>query len=241
MSYDLIASDRAPGLHVQAGIEIPDDTRIAPHVTIYAGVRLGAKVSIEQGAIVGRPQQVDERSRSPRRPAGEPTLIGDGCRIGSGSVIMAGARIAEDTYVGDLAAIREDAQIGSETMIGRGCSVTHNTVIGDRVRVQTDTLVGAWTTVEDDVFVGARVVFVGDPTMGRAPVDPERNRTVVRRASRIGSGAILIPPLEIGEDSVIAAAAVVRADVPPRTVVAGVPATAVRSLGADELLETART
>jgi acetyltransferase-like isoleucine patch superfamily enzyme len=236
MTCTLIASDRAPGLHVAPGTHVPSDARIAPHVTIYAGTQLGAGVMLEQGAIIGRPQQIDSRSHSPRRPAGELTVIGDGCRLGSYSVVVAGARIGRFTYIGDLAMIRETAVIGDEAMIGRGCGVAHSTRIGDRVRVQNDTLVGAFTLIEEDAFVAGRVVFVGDPTMGRGGIDPQGNSTILRRGCRIGSGAIVIPPLEIGEEAVVGAASVVRADVPPRTVVIGAPAKPTRMVLSDELL-----
>ena len=46
-----------------------------------------------------------------------------------------------------------------------------------------------------------------------------------------------MPPVEIGEEAVVGAAALVRADVPARTVVAGVPARVLREVRDDELLE----
>jgi UDP-2-acetamido-3-amino-2,3-dideoxy-glucuronate N-acetyltransferase len=237
MSAQLVASDRAPGLLVAPGLEIPDDTQIAPYVTIYAGVDLGVRVELEQGAIVGRPQQIDERSRSPLLPPGAATTIGDGARVGSGTVVVAGARIGRDTYLSDLVLIRESAVLGDEVMIGRGCSVTHDVVVGHRVRIQNDTLVGPWTVIEDDVFVSPRVTFIGDPTMGRKALGMRTAGILVRRASRIGTAAIVMPPVEIGEESVVAAASLVLRDVPSRTVVAGTPAQWLRDVRDDELLE----
>jgi acetyltransferase-like isoleucine patch superfamily enzyme len=46
----------------------------------------------------------------------------------------------------------------------------------------------------------------------------------------IGAAATILPGVTIGADSVVAAGAVVTHDVPPATVVAGVPATVVRQL-----------
>jgi galactoside O-acetyltransferase len=46
----------------------------------------------------------------------------------------------------------------------------------------------------------------------------------------IGSGAIILPGVTIGDDSIVAAGAVVRSDVPSGVLVAGVPARVVRSL-----------
>ena len=132
----LVPSDRAPGLHVAPGTPVPDDAQIAPHVTIYAGVELGSGLTLEQGAIVGRPQQIDARSRAPRRTGEETTTIGDGCRVGSNTVVVAGAHVGPATISSDHVLLREGAVIGEEVMMGRGSVATHNTRIGDRTRIQ---------------------------------------------------------------------------------------------------------
>ncbi|WP_430639527.1 DapH/DapD/GlmU-related protein [Haloferax volcanii] len=68
------------------------------------------------------------------------------------------------------------------------------------------------------------------------PVDVDRRKTlvpgevVVERNAWIGAGATILPDVTIGENSVVAAGAVVTKDVPANTVVAGVPAEVVREL-----------
>jgi acetyltransferase-like isoleucine patch superfamily enzyme len=235
VTAELVASDRAPGLFVVAGTAIPDDTEIAPHVTIYADVELGQGVSIEQGAIVGRPQQTHARSRAPEHSERETTVVGDGARIGSHTVVVAGARIGAEVYVSDLVLVREGAEIGDGAMIGRGCTIGHSSRVGARTRIFNETIVGPWTVIEEDVLVAPRVSFLSDPTMGRTAPGALVG-VLVRRASRIGTSAILTPPLEIGEEAVVGAAALVRDDVPPRTVVAGSPARHLRDVRKDELL-----
>jgi acetyltransferase-like isoleucine patch superfamily enzyme len=233
MIDELIASDLAPGLLVAPGTAIPVGTRIAPYVTLHAGVELGRRVSIEQGAIVGRPQQIDQRSRSPLLAPGAPTVIGDDCRIGHGTLVVAGARIEAGAYLGDLVSVREGGVVGAQAMIGRGCALSHDVVVGVRARIQNDCILGPWTQIGDDVLVGPRVTFISDPTMGRGGrVQP----CVVRRTARIGTAAI-IWPVEIGEEAVVAAASLVRVDVAPRTVVAGAPAEWLRDVREDELLD----
>jgi acetyltransferase-like isoleucine patch superfamily enzyme len=59
----------------------------------------------------------------------------------------------------------------------------------------------------------------------------------LRRACRIGGGAVLTPGVEVGEEAFVAAGAVVTRDVPPRAVVLGVPARVVREVGDEDLLE----
>ena len=63
--------------------------------------------------------------------------------------------------------------------------------------------------------------------VGRGPVRVGRNAWIAR-------GAVLLPGVTIGEHAVVAANAVVRDDVPARTLVAGNPAAVVRQLEADE-------
>jgi UDP-2-acetamido-3-amino-2,3-dideoxy-glucuronate N-acetyltransferase len=240
-THELVGSDRAPGLFVAPGVVVPGDARIAPHVTIHDGVEIGAGVSIEQGAIVGRPQQIDELSRTPVYPAGAATIIGDGCRVGSNTVVVAGARIESGAYLGDLVSIRERAVIGERAMIGRGVSITHGIVIGARSRLQNFTIVGPGTVIEEDVLVSPNVTFIGDPTMGRRDLEVPPGGILVRRASRIGTSAIIFPGVEIGAEAVVGAAAMVREDVPERTVVTGAPARALRPVRDDELLDVWRS
>jgi acetyltransferase-like isoleucine patch superfamily enzyme len=83
----------------------------------------------------------------------------------------------------------------------------------------------------DDVMLGPGVRLV---TSGH-PLDPARRRRqvtaapiVVGRNVWIGAGATVLQGVTIGDDAVVAAGAVVTADVPPAVLVAGVPARVVR-------------
>jgi UDP-2-acetamido-3-amino-2,3-dideoxy-glucuronate N-acetyltransferase len=90
--------------------------------------------------------------------------------------------------------------------------------------------------VEDDVFVAPGVITTNDPTAGRRAPGQELRGPRLRRACRIGAGAVLLPGVEIGEEAFVAAGAVVTADVPARAVVMGVPARVVREVVEGELL-----
>jgi UDP-2-acetamido-3-amino-2,3-dideoxy-glucuronate N-acetyltransferase len=63
---------------------------------------------------------------------------------------------------------------------------------------------------------------------------------LLRRACRIGGGAVITPGIEIGEEAFVAAGAVVTRDVPARALVMGVPARVVREVADSELLENWR-
>ena len=110
-------------------------------------------------------------------------------------------------------------------------------LVGERVRIQTGCYVTAFSTIEDDVFVAPGVTLTNDDTMGRHGPGHELRGAVLRRACRIGGGAVLVPGVEVGEEAFVAAGAVVVADVAPRAVVMGVPARQVREVGDEDLLE----
>ncbi|CCH00533.1 nodulation protein L [Fibrella aestuarina BUZ 2] len=87
-------------------------------------------------------------------------------------------------------------------------------------------------TIDDDVQIGPRVNLTSE----NHPLDPADRQTliprpiVIKRNAWIGAGATILPGVTIGENAVVAAGAVVSRDVPPNTVVAGIPAKVVKSL-----------
>jgi UDP-2-acetamido-3-amino-2,3-dideoxy-glucuronate N-acetyltransferase len=232
----LVTSDRAPGLVVEEGAVIPDDAEIGAHTTIYAGARFGARVRIGHNSVIGRPQEIHGRSRTPRHEPGAETLLADDCRIGSFTILVAGVTLGERAYIGERVTLRETVVVEEDAVVGTGSILSPLTRIGARSRMMGDVMVGPRTTLEADVFVSPRVFFVGDPTMGRRPADASGG-ILVRRAARIGAAAIVFPEVTIGEESVVGAGSMVRSDVAARTVVAGTPSRVLRPVGDDELLE----
>jgi acetyltransferase-like isoleucine patch superfamily enzyme len=133
--------------------------------------------------------------------------------------------------------VRERATIGAGTVIGRASAVDNDVAIGARVRVQTNVYLTATSVVEDDVFVGPGVVTTNANTMARSAAGTPLAGATLRRACRVGGGAVLVPGVEVGEEAFVAAGAVVTRDVPPRAVVMGVPAEVVGDVPAEDLLE----
>jgi acetyltransferase-like isoleucine patch superfamily enzyme len=152
-------------------------------------------------------------------------------------VVVAGADIGAGTVIGDQSHVRERAVIGDETVVGRGSAVDNDVVIGAGVRIQTGCYITAFSAIEDDVFVAPGVTLTNDDTMGRHAPEYELRGATLRRACRIGGGAVLVPGVEVGEEAFVAAGAVVTKDVPARAVVMGVPARVVREVGDEDLFE----
>ena len=102
---------------------------------------------------------------------------------------------------------------------------------------------GAGITIEDGVLIGAGVHFYTNnhqfsdtktPIINQGyPPTSENDAIVVRKGSWIGAGAILLPGIEIGENSVIGAGTVVTKSVPTRVVFAGNPGRIIRNLSTE--------
>lgn len=206
-----------------------------PTAVVAPGTVIGAGCVIEAHAVLGKVP------RLAGRPAPElaPLVLGAGVTVCAGAVVYAGTTIGEGCIVGDQAQVRERTRIGARSVVGRGAGIDNDVTIGERVSIQSQVYVTAFSTVEDDVFIGPCAMTTNDDTMGRhGPERPLRGATL-RRACRIGGGAILTPGVEVGEEAFVAAGAVVARDVPPRGWVLGVPARtpAGRAVGDDELIE----
>jgi acetyltransferase-like isoleucine patch superfamily enzyme len=191
--------------------------------------------TLQDNAVIGKPPKLGSRSVASAK-APSPASLGDGSAVCAGAVVLAGARIGPKAVIGDQAQVRERAEVGAETVIGRGSAVDNDVAIGARVKVQSNCYITAGTVIEDDVFVGPGVTLTNDNTMGRHDPAPPDAPTL-RRACRVGGGAVICPGVEIGEEAFVGAGAVVTEDVPARAVVVGVPARKIRDVGDEDLLE----
>ena len=112
------------------------------------------------------------------------------------------------------AAIRiiHNCAIYSETKIGKGTSFGYG---GIAVVIHKRALIGDDCVIGTNVTIGGRSKSVGVPVIGNNVF--------------IATGAKILGDIKIGDNCVIGANAVVIKDVPPNSVVAGVPAKIIRS------------
>ena len=231
----LRASDRAPGLMLGEDVVLPHDVEIGANVVIHAGTAIGAGVRLHDGAVLGKPPSLGALSVASREEQ-SPLVLGDGVTVGAGAVLAAGAAVGPGVLIGDQVFLRERSAIGESTTVGRGTSIENDVVIGARVRIQTDCYITAFSTVEDDVFVAPCVMTSNDPSAGRRPRGQPLRGPTLRRACRVGVGAVLLPAVEVGEEAFVGAGSVVTRDVAPRSVAFGSPARHVRDVPDEELL-----
>jgi UDP-2-acetamido-3-amino-2,3-dideoxy-glucuronate N-acetyltransferase len=231
------ADSRAPGLLLGERVHIGKDVQFGAYVVVHAGTKLGDGCTVEDHAVLGKRPRLAARSAA--APGGEVGDLELAARVSVcvGAVLFAGAQIGEGTIVGDQSYVRERSRIGPGSVVGRASVIDNDVSLGARVKVQTGVYLTAFTLVEDDVFLGPGAVTTNDDTMARHGAEMPLRGATLRRACRIGGGAVLTPGVTVGEEAFVAAGAVVTRDVPARAVVMGVPARVVREVGEHELLE----
>jgi acetyltransferase-like isoleucine patch superfamily enzyme len=106
-------------------------------------------------------------------------------------------------------------------------------VIGDRVFINEGVIIGAHRSIRiaDDVKIGDFVTIHDSDFHDLAPGLPIRTAAVtIGRNAWLGRNVVVLPGVTIGENAVVAAGAIVTADVAPNTLAGGNPARLIREL-----------
>lgn len=182
-------------------------------------VSFGAGTLVDEGALVGY--------ISGRLKERKPLVIGENARIRFGSVVYEGSTIGPGLETGHGVVIREENQIGAHLSIWNNSTIDYGCWIGNNVKIHTNCYIAQYTTIDDDVFLAPGVTVANDPcpTCTLCMKGP-----TLRRGVRVGVNVTLLPHIEIGAQSVIAAGAVVTKDIPPRSLVVGNPGRVVKTI-----------
>lgn len=140
--------------------------------------------------------------------------------------------LGDDTKVWHQAQVRTRAVIGNRCIIGKGAFVDFDVVIGDDCKLQNYACVYHGVTLGRGVFVGPHVVFTNDlrpravnPNFGiLGDGDWTVGISVVGDGASIGANSTILPNVQIGKWSMIAAGSVVTSNVASYSLVVGNPA-----------------
>ena len=138
-----------------------------------------------------------------------------------------GARIGPGTIVHDVRFFNLYRRGPGGLTLGRDCFLGEECLLDLAERI----------TLEDQVTLAERVTILTHLNVGYAdhPLQkhfpPSASPVTIRSGSFVGAGATILAGRTLGPRAFVAAGSVVVEDVPPDTLVAGVPARTIRSLG----------
>jgi acetyltransferase-like isoleucine patch superfamily enzyme len=186
---------------------------------LYGKTKIGNNPVIQENVIIGLPPRDLLKERNEDLPG---ATIGNDCVIRSGTVIYSRTKIGNKFQTGHNVLIREDTEIGSDVLIGTNSIVENKCVLGNNISIQSNVYIPANTTIEDNVFIGPNACLTNDKYPVR--MKKELKGPIIRSGASIGANSTILPGIEIGKGSIVAAGAVVTKNVAPWKIVLGNPA-----------------
>lgn len=165
------------------------------------------------------------------------TVIGEGCVIRSGARIT-NSRLGDEVVVKDHSII-VDSEIASNCAVGpfahlrMNAALEEKATVGNFVEVKKSRLKRGTKAMHlsylGDATIGERTnIGAGTVTCNYDGV--RKHETIIEDDVKIGSDTMLVAPVRVGSRSVTGAGSVVTKDVPPDSLVAGVPAQVKKKL-----------
>lgn len=184
------------------------------HTYISAEAQLGSDCVIHPGVVIeGK------------------SVIGDGCVIRSG-VRISNSKLGNDVVVKDHSLI-VDSEVSANCSVGpfahlrMNAFLSEKAVVGNFVEMKKSRL-GAGTKAMHLTYLGDATIGektnIGAGTITCNYDGKNKHETIIADNVKIGSNTMLVAPVKVGEGAVTAAGSVVTKDVPPDSLVAGVPA-----------------
>lgn len=183
--------------YVDVTVEVGPDTVIKPNTCLQGNTRIGRECVIGPNAII------------------RDTVIGDRCQILASVVVE--ALLEDEVDVGPFGHLRKGAHLAKGVHVGNFGEVK-NSHLGPGTKMGHFSYVGD-ATIGRDVNIGAGTVTCNYDGV-------RKSRTTLGDDVFVGSGTMLVAPVEVGEGTIIGAGSVVTRDVPPGSVAYGVPARA---------------
>jgi len=192
----------------------PSHTYVSAEAEVGRDCIIYPGVSIEGKSIIGEGCEIRSGTRISNSRLGNNVVVKDNC-------VVIDSEIQSNCAVGPFAHLRmntileEGSVVGNfveakKSRLGRRSKVMHLTYLGD-------------ATIGENVNIGAGTVTCNYDGKDKHP-------TIIEDDVRIGSDTMLVAPVRVGKGSVTAAGSVVTEDVPPNTLVAGVPAVVKKKL-----------
>ena len=203
-------------LMLNSGVTVidPQHTYVSPDAQIGRDTTLHPNVHIEGRTTIGEGCEIMQGTRI------TDSRVGNGVTVRDHSVIVE-SDIADHCTVGPFAHLRMNARMEEGSTVGNFVEVKKSR-LGSRSKAMHLTYLG-------DADVGERT-NIGAGTVTCNYDGKEKHQTTIENDVKIGSDTMLVAPVRVGARSMTGAGSVVTEDVPPDTLVAGVPAKVKKKL-----------
>jgi UDP-3-O-[3-hydroxymyristoyl] glucosamine N-acyltransferase len=152
------------GCVISDGVELGDDCEIFANVTIYSDSRLGNRVIVHAGAVLGSDGFGYVRDPKSGRHEKFPQIgkleIGDDVEIGANTTIDRGAlettRIGRGTKIDNLVHIGHNCQFGEDVIIAAQAGFSGSITIENQVVIGGQVGVGEHARIQEGVLLGGQ-------------------------------------------------------------------------------------
>ncbi len=122
--------------------------------------------------------------------------------------------------------------IDDYSKVGTFVEIQKNASIGKHCKISSHSFICEGVHIEDNVFIGHNVTFINDKYPRSTNLDGSMQtesdwkvvETYIKKGASVGSSSTILCGVTVGENAIVGAGSVVTKDVPPNTIVAGVPA-----------------
>jgi bifunctional UDP-N-acetylglucosamine pyrophosphorylase/glucosamine-1-phosphate N-acetyltransferase len=188
--------------YVSTEAEVGPDCIIYPDVSIEGKSRLGRNCEIRSGTRITNSRLADNVVVKDHCVIID-SEVESNCAVGPFAHLRMNTRLEENSVVGNFVEVKK-------SRLGRGSKSMHLTYLGD-------------ATIGEKTNIGAGTITCNYD-------GKNKHETIIEDDVKIGSDTMLVAPVRVGKGSVTAAGSVVTEDVPPNTLVAGVPAVVKKKL-----------
>jgi len=130
------------------------------------------------------------------------------------------AKLGQNVRIWNYAYVGADTVIGDNTKIGSLAHVDYDVQIGSNCKIEGLAYIAPMSRIADNVFIGPAAVLTNDPY----PPSEKMIGVYIGKGAVICARSVIKAGVHVGENAVVAMGAVVTKNVPPNTVVLGIPA-----------------
>ena len=171
--------------YIESGVKIGSDTVIEPNTYLMGDTVIGENVLIGMNTMIENSTIADNVEIT--QSVIEESTIHSGADVGPHSHLRPESVIGEDVHIGNYVEVKKST-IGKDTKIG------HHTYVGD-------------ADVGENVNIGCGVVFANFD-------GKNKSKTIIGNDSFIGSNSNLVAPVNLGDNSFVAAGSTITEEIP---------------------------